>query len=64
MTPLMWAAYASHDNMVEKLMKNGAIPKLKNRAGKSALQLAKKPSTKAVVKENTMKITVEREIKS
>jgi len=48
-TPLMRAAFNSHDEIVKLLLAKGADPKLKEKKGKTALDLAEENKCTAVV---------------
>ena len=48
MTPLMWAAYGGHAEMVELLLAGGADPALKDELGNTAAAYAKEAGHAAV----------------
>ena len=37
LTPLMWAAWQSHDTVVKSLLEKGAIPQLKDRVSSEGI---------------------------
>lgn len=61
MTPLMWACWTGdkegqdHD-VIDHLIGHGALPQIKTKAGKSAIDFARSEKVKKIIKDNTFAI--------